>query len=160
MHKLISTIYKLWTKLFRRHLNKRIPIDLDGSYSIAYVMNEKDANDILSYLGYTSETDLKDIHEKLVDRIAQGLSQGAGYNRIIEPWFRAVGTMTRLSAIVPQPDGTCEFQFKALSEMTQFPVLPSPIMDIMTETPEAFIINGLSLGMPHKQKAAENKDSL
>lgn len=107
------------------------------SYNVAFIFCKDDANRILKVVGYTPESPLLDIHEKLKTAIASLMSVSDCCTSV-EPWFLSVCSVTRLSAIIPHPNGSQEFQFTLLPEK-QLPDFPSAILDAMTETPTEYV---------------------
>lgn len=106
-------------------------------FHIAFIFCKDDADRILKVVGYTPESSLSAIHEKVKTAIAVLMSVSDGY-KSIGPWFLSVCSVTRLSAVVPHPDGSQEFQFTLLPEK-QLPDFPSAILDAMTETPTEYV---------------------
>ena len=106
-------------------------------YDVAFIFCKDDADRILSLVGYSPEIPVSAIHEKFKTAVASLMTVSDNY-KSVEPWFLSVCSVTRLSAIVPNPDGSQEFQFTLLPEK-QLPDFPSAILDAMTETPTEYV---------------------
>lgn len=107
------------------------------SYDVQLTFCKQDADRILSTCGYTPESDIAHIGNRIKAVIAAMMRASDGY-KSVEPWFASLCDITSVSAIVPNKDGSQDFQFTLLPDK-HLPALPQGVLDALVETPSAFI---------------------
>lgn len=105
--------------------------------NVLLTFGKQDADRILYTSGYTPESDLSAVGNRIKSVIAAMMRASKDYESV-EPWFTSLCDVASVSAIVPNPDGSQEFQFSLLPDK-QLPDLPQAILDVMVETPSEYI---------------------
>lgn len=131
--------------------------ELTMSHNVALVFCKEDSDTIKSNVGYTPDTPLEVIHERLKAVIPTMLDK-SNLNAQGE-WFKDVCDVSCVSAVITNPDGTTEFQFTLLPDK-QLPDLPGTIQDAFTETPTDFVATFTPdpiTGIPHTRATVDTK---